>query len=72
MATRTGSGEHGEYYTDEQKVFLNGGEPKLRERTLNGKENTTEGAELTYFANDDRLLVNGSPAKPGQSRIQRK
>jgi hypothetical protein len=27
---------------------------------------------LTYFANDDRLLVNGSRAQPGQSQIKRK
>ena len=70
--TRTGTGQHGEYYTGEQKVLLKGGQPKLVERKLSGKQDTTEGDELTYFANDDRLLVNGSPARPGQSRIQRK
>jgi lipopolysaccharide export system protein LptA len=70
--TRTGTAEHGEYYTGEQKVLLTGGQPKLVERKLSGKQDTTEGDELTYFANDDRLLVNGSPARPGQSRIQRK
>jgi len=72
LATRTGSAEHAEYYTDQQKVYLKGGAPKLVERKLSGKQDVTEGTELTYFANDDRLLVNGSPAKPGQSRIQRK
>src|SRR6185369_15394894 len=65
--TRTGTAEHGEYYTGEQKVLLKGGQPKLVERKLSGKQDTTEGDELTYFANDDRLLVNGSPARPGQS-----
>jgi lipopolysaccharide export system protein LptA len=72
VGIRTGTGEHAEYYTDEQKVLLKEGQPKLVERKLSGKQDTTEGAELTYFANDDRLLVNGSPARPGQSRIQRK
>jgi len=71
-AVRTGTAEHAEYYTDEQKVFLKGGAPKLEERKTSGKSDITEGAELTYFANDDRLLVNGSPAKRGQTRIQRK
>ncbi len=72
VGTRTGSAEHGEYHTGEQKVLLKGGQPKLVERKLDGEQVTTEGQELTYFANDDRLLVNGSPARPGQSRIQRK
>jgi lipopolysaccharide export system protein LptA len=69
---RNGTGEHAEYYTGDQKVILKGGEPKLVERKLSGKQDVTTGDELTYFANDDRLLVNGSPAKPGQSQIQRK
>lgn len=72
VAVRTGTGEHAEYFEGEQKVILKGGAPKLVERKLSGKSDTTEGAELTYFANDDRLLVNGSAARPGQSRIQRK
>ena len=72
LAARTGSAEHAEYYTGEQKVYLKGGAPKLVERKLSGKQDTTEGNELTYFANDDRLLVNGSPAKRGQTLIQRK
>ncbi len=69
---RTGTGEHGEYYTSDQHVFLNGGEPRLVVKKSNGKLETTEGSDLTYFANDDRLLVNGSSARPGQSRLQRK
>jgi lipopolysaccharide export system protein LptA len=70
--TRTGTGEHGEYYTADQRVFLSGGTPRLVEKKPDNKVETTEGSDLTYFANDDRLLVNGSPARPGQSRIQRK
>jgi lipopolysaccharide export system protein LptA len=69
---RTGAGEHAEYHAGDQRVSLRGGAPKLVERTPDGRTQTTEGADLTYFANDDRLLVNGSPARPGQSRIQRK
>ncbi|SPF54058.1 OstA family protein (fragment) [Candidatus Sulfopaludibacter sp. SbA4] len=67
VATRTGSAEHAEYYTDEQKVYLKDGAPKLVERKLSGKQTTTDGDELTYYANDDRLVV-----IRGQSRIQRK
>ncbi len=69
---RTGTAEHAEYYTQDQRVFLRDGQPKLVEQPPNGKDKTTEGENLTYFANDDRLLVNGSPARPGQSQIKRK
>ena len=36
------------------------------------KPNTTEGTELTWWANDDRLLVTGAPEKPADTRIIRK
>jgi lipopolysaccharide export system protein LptA len=68
IRTRTGLSEHAEYYTDEDKVVLRGGEPQLKD-SLRG--NTT-GMELTYYSNDDRLLVTGSPAQPGISHIRRK
>ncbi len=70
--TRTGTAEHGEYYAGEQRVFLTGGEPRLVEKKPDNQVQTTQGSDLTYYANDDRLLVNGSPARPGQSRIQRR
>jgi lipopolysaccharide export system protein LptA len=72
IGTRLGTSEHAEYYTADQRVFLRDGRPKLVEHRTNGKDNTTEGDNLTYFANDDRLLVNGSRAQPGQSQIKRK
>lgn len=66
--TRRGTGEHGEYYVSEEKVILRGGEPQLAD----SKRGNTRGAELTYYANDDRLLVTGEPGKPVTSRIRRK
>jgi len=66
--TRTGTAEHAEYYPDEQKVILRGGQPQMAD-SLKG---TTGGTELTYFANDDRLQVNGSADQPAKSRIRRK
>jgi lipopolysaccharide export system protein LptA len=65
--TRTGTGEHSEYYAAEQKVILRGRHAKLVD-TVKG---TTEGLELIYWANDDRLLVNGAPDDPVRSRIVR-
>ena len=66
--TRTGTGNHAEYYSGEEKLILNGGDPKLVD-SLRGE---VRGAELTYYANDDRLLVNGAPGQPAKSRIRRK
>jgi lipopolysaccharide export system protein LptA len=66
--TLTGTSEHAEYYTDEEKIILREGEPQL----IDSKWGTTRGSELTYFANDDRLLVNGAPNRPATSRVRRK
>jgi lipopolysaccharide export system protein LptA len=66
---RTGKAEHCEYYTENQQVVLRGGEPEFIDSL---KGNNTRGVELTYFANDDRLLVNGSPDQPVKTRIRRK
>jgi lipopolysaccharide export system protein LptA len=66
--TRTGAGQHGEYYVSEERIVLTGGEPQLTD-TLRG---TTRGEQLIYFAGDDRLLVNGAPGRPATSRIRRK
>jgi lipopolysaccharide export system protein LptA len=66
--TRTGKADHCEYYTENQKVVLRGGQPEF----IDSLKGNSHGVELTYFANDDRLLVNGSPEQPAKSRIRRK
>jgi lipopolysaccharide export system protein LptA len=65
--TRKGTGEHAEYFAQEEKVILSGGAPEMTDS--NGGR--TRGSELTYWANDDRLLVTGAPGKPVSSRIRR-
>jgi lipopolysaccharide export system protein LptA len=73
--TRTGTGDHSEYYTGDQKVILKALKPKTAKLfdVLNGKPRAnSEGAELTYYANDDRLLVNGAPGIPVETKITRK
>ncbi|HEY4365439.1 MAG TPA: LptA/OstA family protein [Bryobacteraceae bacterium] len=67
--SKVGTSEHSEYYADEQKVILTGGAPKLVE-SPNG--NTTTGEQLTWWANDDKLLVNGSAKVPPKSTIHTK
>jgi lipopolysaccharide export system protein LptA len=65
---RVGNSEHAEYYTEEGKVVLSGGEPKLND----SKKGNTKGARLTWFTGDDRWITEGSPEKKGQSRLHKK
>jgi lipopolysaccharide export system protein LptA len=66
--TKTGTADHAEYYADDGKVILNGGRPQL----LDSKDGKTLGDQLTYWANDDRLLVNGVPISPVKSIVRKK
>ena len=68
IRTRIGSSEHAEYYTEEDKIVLRGGDPTMND-SIRGN---TRGSELTYYSNDDRLLVKGSDGKPATSHIRRK
>jgi lipopolysaccharide export system protein LptA len=66
--TKTGTSEHSEYYTSEQKVILEGGAPLLVD-SVKGK---TTGKQLTWYANNDRLLVDGLESKPAESTLRKK
>ncbi len=64
---RTGTGDHGEYYAADQKVVLRGSPAKMTD-SVSG---ASQGRELTYFANDDRLLGSGVTEDPVKTRINR-
>jgi lipopolysaccharide export system protein LptA len=64
---RTAS-DHAEYYTAEQKIFLSGGEPTITD-SIRG---STRGRELTYYAQNDKLLVNGAEKDPVKTMIHRR
>lgn len=66
--TRNGAAEHAEYYVDEDKVMLEGGQPEFTDSV----RGTTHGEKLTWFSKDDRLLVNGIEDKPAKSVLRRK
>ncbi|MEN6332624.1 MAG: LptA/OstA family protein, partial [Phycisphaerales bacterium] len=66
--TRTATGEHAVYSTTEEKVVVSGGSPLL----VDSKRGSTSGTQLTWFANSDRLLVDGREDRPAVSRILRK
>ena len=65
---RTGTSEHAEYYVDDEKIILTGGRPQF----VDPKRGTTQGEKLTWFSNDDRLLVNGVETQPSKSVLHRK
>jgi lipopolysaccharide export system protein LptA len=66
--TKTGTAEHSEYYTADQKVILEGGAPLL----IDSVKGRTAGKQLTWYANNDRLLVDGLESKPAESTIIRR
>jgi lipopolysaccharide export system protein LptA len=66
--TRTGTGDHAEYYTTGEERILLRGQPQF----IDSKRGNTRGTELTYFVNDDRLLVTGGPGARTASRLLRK
>lgn len=67
--TRTTSSEHAEYYADEGKVVLTGGNPSLVD-SLKGETHAPK--ELIWFSNDDRLNSDGATGDPVKSTIRRK
>lgn len=66
--TRTGTSEHAEYYVTDGKVLLAGGQPAFADSV----KGNTRGRQITYFSNDERLLVEGEEKKPVESRLKRK
>ena len=66
--TRRGSADHSEYYVAEEKVVLNGGVAQL----VDSRDGLTRGKQLTYFAGNDTLQVEGAITQPVASKIRRK
>jgi lipopolysaccharide export system protein LptA len=65
---RIGKSEHAEYSTEEGRVTLTGGEPKLEDT----KRGNTRGDKLTWYTDDERLVVEGAPRQTGKTRIRKK
>jgi lipopolysaccharide export system protein LptA len=65
---RTGSSEHGEYYTKDDKVILNGGSPQIND----SYKGTTSGEQITYFSGEDHLMVDGESKKVAFTQMKRK
>ena len=65
---RIGTSEHAEYTADEGKIVLSGGAPHLKD-SLKGD---TTGDKLTYFTEDDRLLVEAPPQGQVKTHLTKK
>ena len=66
--TRTGNSEHCEYYTKDDKVILNGGEPQM----VDSYKGVTKGRQLTYYNDDDRLVVEGQKNELAYTKMRKK
>jgi lipopolysaccharide export system protein LptA len=66
--TRDAASDHAEYYVDENKVILEGGDPRFVDST----KGTTRGRRLTWYSDDDRLVVDGVPQAPVKSLLHKK
>ncbi len=64
---RRGTAEHAEFYAADSRVVLHGGAPALFD-SLRGH---TRGEQLTYYADNDKLLVNGVAQRRVVSRLRR-
>ena len=65
---RTSASEHAEYYVNDNKVVLSGGHPQL----VDSYKGTTKGTRLTWFSDDDKLIVEGADGEPTHSKLRRK
>jgi lipopolysaccharide export system protein LptA len=66
--TLTGTGDHAEYYAKDQRIFMKGGEPTL----VDSVRGATKGLELTYYVDNDKLIVNGAEKDPVTTRVLRR
>jgi len=65
---RIGNSEHAEYYADEGKIILTGGAPRLHD-TVRGD---STGEKLTYFTDDNKLLIDGNLQKQVRTHLKKK
>jgi lipopolysaccharide export system protein LptA len=66
--TRVGTADHCEYYTKDSRVVLNRGAPQV----VDSYKGLTKGAQLTYFSDDDHLIVEGEKKDLAYTRMKKK
>lgn len=69
---RQGWGDRGEYQVREGRLELTGPASRMNEAKNGVPQRTAQGRQLTWFANNDRLLVDGAESQPAVSKLRRK
>jgi lipopolysaccharide export system protein LptA len=65
--TRTGTSEHCDYFTKDDKVVLSGGDPQF----IDSQKGVTRGRQLTYFSSDDKMIVEGEDKHEAFTRMKK-
>lgn len=65
--TRTGRGEHLEYYARDERMVLTGGNPLVQD----SKRGISRGAVITWYSREDRLKVDNTGSGPAVSVVQK-
>jgi lipopolysaccharide export system protein LptA len=69
---RRGKGEIGEFYAADGRLLLEGGKPEMFDTVKGVEQRRTTGRQLQWFANNDKMIVDGLEQKPAVSDLQRK
>lgn len=69
---RRGLGDTGEYYTADSRLVLEGGKPEMIDIVKGVEQRRTTGKQLSWFANNNKIIVDGQEQKPTLSTVQRK
>lgn len=65
---RTGRGERAEYFLEEERMVLSGGNPSVED----AQRGITRGAVITWYGRQDRMIVDNEGGGPAVSRVKQK
>lgn len=69
---RRGTGDTGEYYTADSRLVLEGTKPEMIDVVKGVEQRRTTGKQLSWFANNNKIFVEGQEQKQTLSTVQRK
>lgn len=69
---RKGNGDSGEYYTADGRLVLEGDKPEMVDIVKGVEQRRATGKQLSWFANNNKIIVDGQEKKPGLSTLRRK
>jgi lipopolysaccharide export system protein LptA len=69
---RKGMGDSGEYYTADGRLVLEGNKPEMVDIVRGIERRRATGKQLSWFANNNKIIVDGAEQKPSLSTLERK